>query len=164
MRPARLRSQNQNLIVDHPAATGDSVFQRYVPLLVWIIVLSTLILTPLKILSYGFVPGGDARRHIAKAFTDKSDGQVVMLRPGFTLDHNPGWEWVLRRVQKASGWDLGQMTVFAVVATCLLVIVVALALLADALGIEDGLIHIDEDDLFSIDKTARGHGASREAA
>jgi len=55
-------------------------------------------------------------------------------------------------------------TVFAVVATCLLVIVVALALLADALGIEDGLIHIDEDDLFPIDKTARGHGASHEAA
>jgi hypothetical protein len=101
--------------VENSTATSESFFQRYVPLLVWIIVLSTLILIPLKILSYGFVPGGDARRHIAKAFTDKSDSQVVMLRPGFTLDHNPGWEWVLRRVQKASGWDLSQMTVFAVV-------------------------------------------------
>jgi hypothetical protein len=101
--------------VENPAATGDSVFQRYVPLIVWIIVLFTLLLIPLKILSYGFVPGGDARRHIAKAFTDKSDGEVVLLRPDFTQDHNPGWEWVLRRVQKATGWDIGQMTVFAVV-------------------------------------------------
>ena len=38
------------------------LFQRYVPLIVWIIVLATLFLIPLKILSYGFVPGGDARR------------------------------------------------------------------------------------------------------
>lgn len=54
-------------------------------------------------------------------------------------------------------------TVFAVVATCLLVIVVALALLADALGIEDGLIQIDEDELFCTDNAARGPEASREA-
>ncbi|MGB7767546.1 MAG: hypothetical protein WBN22_01665 [Verrucomicrobiia bacterium] len=101
--------------MENPAGTGGSFFQRYVPLFAWIIVLSTLFLVPLKILSYGFVPGGDARRHIAKAFTDKSDSQVVVLRPGFKLDHNPGWEWVLRRVQKATGWDSGQITVFAVI-------------------------------------------------
>jgi len=112
---ARLRSQNQTLIVENPVATGDSFFQRYVPLIVWIIVLSTLFLIPLKILSYGFVPGGDARRHIAKAFTDKLDSQIVVLRPGFTMDHNPGWGWVLRRVEKATGWNTGQITVFAVI-------------------------------------------------
>lgn len=55
-------------------------------------------------------------------------------------------------------------TVFAVAATCLLVIVVALALLADALGIEDGLIHIDDDELLSIDNAAGGPEASGEAA
>ena len=105
--------------MERPAATGESFFQRYVPLVVWIIVLSTLFLISLKILSYGFVPGGDARRHIAKAFTDKSDGEVVVLRPGFTLDHNPGWEWVLRCVQKATGWHIEQMTMFAVMALLL---------------------------------------------
>jgi hypothetical protein len=110
-----LRSQNQTLILENSAATADTFLQRYVPLAVWIIVLSVLILIPLKILSYGFVPGGDARRHIAKAFTEKSDSQVVILRQGFTMDHNPGWEWILRRVERATGWDLGRMTVFAVV-------------------------------------------------
>ena len=43
--------------------------------------------------------------HIAKAFTDKPDSQIVVLRPEFTLDHNPGWEWMLRRV--APGHRLG---------------------------------------------------------
>ncbi len=98
-----------------PTAIGVSRFQRYVPLIVWVLVLATLFLIPLKILSYGFVPSGDAQKHIAKAFTDKSDNQIVVLRPEFTLDHNPGWEWVLRRVHKATGWNIGQMTVFAVV-------------------------------------------------
>jgi hypothetical protein len=112
---ARLRHQNQILIVQVSTEPGLSRFQRYVPLVVWIFVLSTLFLIPLKILSYGFIPAGDARRHIAKAFTDKSDSQVVVLRPGFTMDHNPGWEWVLRRVQKATGWNIEQMTVFAVI-------------------------------------------------
>jgi hypothetical protein len=112
--------------VENPATTGDSFFQRYVPLVVWIIVLATLFLIPLKILSYGFVPGGDARRHIAKAFTDKSDSQVVVLRSGFKMDHNPGWEWVLRRVERATGWDIGQITVFAVIALLLSVFYSAL--------------------------------------
>jgi hypothetical protein len=77
------------------------------------------LLIPLKILSLGFVPVGDARRHIAKAFTEKSDSQIVVLRPGYALDHNPGWEWVLRHLQKATGWNLEQMTVFAVIALLL---------------------------------------------
>jgi len=55
-------------------------------------------------------------------------------------------------------------TVFVVVATCLLVMVVALALLADALGIDDGLIRIDEDVLLSIDRMARSQETSREPA
>ncbi len=88
--------------------------QRYVPLAVWIVVLATLILIPLKILSYGFVPPGDARRHIAKAFTEKHDSEIIVLRPGFTMDHNPGWEWILRHVQRVTNWNIEGMTVFAV--------------------------------------------------
>jgi len=103
------------LIVQEPTATGTSGFQRYWVLLVWMVVLSTLFLIPLRILSYGFVPGGDARRHIAKASTERADSQIILLRPGFTLDHNPGWEWLLRHVQKATGWNIGQITVFAVI-------------------------------------------------
>jgi len=41
-------------------------------------------------------------------------------------------------------------TIFAVIASCLVAIVAALAALADALGLQDGLIHIDEDALPSL--------------
>ncbi|HXY05535.1 MAG TPA: hypothetical protein VEI05_03230 [Burkholderiaceae bacterium] len=51
-------------------------------------------------------------------------------------------------------------TIFAIVATCLLVIVVALAALADALGIEDGLLHIDESELTLLDEEALSQKAS----
>src|SRR5258708_21215490 len=94
--------------------TKFSFIQRYVPLLAWLIVLSTLFVIPLKILSYAFVPPGDARRHIAKAFTERKDSEIIVLRPRFTMHHNPGWQWALRHAQKATGWDIGQMTVFAV--------------------------------------------------
>ncbi|HZF01932.1 MAG TPA: hypothetical protein VE344_08560 [Methylomirabilota bacterium] len=99
--------------------TRFSFIQRYVPLIAWLIVLSTLFVIPLKILSYGFVPPGDARRHIAKAFTERKDSEIIVLRPGFTMDHNPGWEWVLRHAQEATGANIGQMTVFAVIALLL---------------------------------------------
>src|SRR5689334_9053817 len=95
--------------------TMTGFVERYVPLAVWSIVLATLLLIPFKIASYGFVPPGDARRHIAKAFTDKNDADIVVQRPGFTMDHNPGWEQVLHSVEKVTGWDIEGMTVFAIV-------------------------------------------------
>jgi len=101
-------------------------FQRYVPLIAVGMVLVTLLLIPLRILSYGFVPVGDARRHIAKAFTDKSDNDVIVQRPGFALDHNPGWDWVLRHLRKLTGGNLEQMTVFAIIILLLALFVPAL--------------------------------------
>jgi hypothetical protein len=109
-----------NPVAETSAGSEESSAERYVPLIVWIIVLTTLLLIPLKILSYGFIPGGDARKHIAKAFTDKPDNQIVVLRPEFTMDHNPGWEWVLRHVERPTGWNVEQITVLAVVSSLLI--------------------------------------------
>lgn len=100
--------------------------QRYVPLIVWIIVLATLLFIPFKILSYGFIPPGDARKHLAKAFTEKLDSQIVVLRPGFTMDHNWGWEWFLRRVRQTTDWDIEKLTVFAVITLMLAIFLSAL--------------------------------------
>ncbi len=81
------------------------------------------------------------------------------------------WPLLVPAVSIALWWPIlaflfnaGVATAFAIVATCLLAIVVALALLADALGIEDRLIRIDEEQLLSINKAAHGQTASREAA
>ena len=54
----------------------------------------------------------------------------------------------------AVAFDSHVATIFAIVATCLLVTVVALAMLADSLGIEDGLLHIDESELTLLDEKA----------
>jgi hypothetical protein len=62
--------------------SDESPLARYLPLLAWIIVIVTLLFIPLHILgNYGYVAGGDARRHVAKAFTDKPYTQILLLRP-----------------------------------------------------------------------------------
>src|SRR5690348_10692214 len=81
------------------ATTGAAALTRYVPLLVWTIVLATLLFIPLRIISYGFLAPGDARRHVAKAFTDKPYTELIVMRPEYKMDHSPGWEWLLRAVQ-----------------------------------------------------------------
>jgi len=51
-------------------------------------------------------------------------------------------------------------TMFAIAASCLLAIVLALAALADALGIEDGLLHVDAQDLPPLDESEHSPGPS----
>ena len=46
-------------------------FKRYIPLAVWIAIVFTIILIPLKIISYGFLPMDDALRHAAKTISGK---------------------------------------------------------------------------------------------
>ena len=46
--------------------------RRYVPLAVWVIVILTLLLIPLKIIGYGYIPPDDALRHAGKAVSGKS--------------------------------------------------------------------------------------------
>ncbi len=40
--------------------------RRYVPLAVWVIVILTLLVIPLKIIQYGYLPGDDALRAPAR--------------------------------------------------------------------------------------------------
>lgn len=42
---------------DHPPHPAFEPFRRYVPLVVWVIVVLTLLLVPLKIIGYGYLPG-----------------------------------------------------------------------------------------------------------
>ena len=76
-----------------------------VPLLCWIIVLVTCLLIPVKILSYGYVPVGDARRYVAKAVTEKEYPQIVISGSAYHMDFSPGWEWLLRHLHRATGCD-----------------------------------------------------------
>jgi hypothetical protein len=94
--------------------SNSSPFQRYIPLAVWLVVIVTLVVIPFRILSYGFLPGGDARRHVAKAFTDKPYTEILLLRSDYTMDHSPGWEKILRHLRVTGGLDLNALVVVSV--------------------------------------------------
>lgn len=115
-------------ISDTPATSNPSksVSSRYVPLAVWALVVLTLVLIPLKIASYGLIPAGDARRHVAKAFTAKPYTEILVMRPEYKMDHSPGWETLLRGLHRAFGWNRDALTSFAIVFPLILILLAPL--------------------------------------
>jgi hypothetical protein len=96
-------------------------FRRYVPLAVWIIVALVILLIPLKIIEYGYLPGDDALRHCAKAVSGKSWPEILVVGETFKIDHNLGWHGILGAVHEATGWNAEGLVVFSVVALFILV-------------------------------------------
>lgn len=80
----------------------------------------------LKILSYGYVPIGDARRYVAKAVTDKEYAQILVLGPEYHMDFSPGWEWLLRRLHRSLGIDEDGLMVFSAGGLLLLILAAGL--------------------------------------
>ena len=106
---------------------GPGNIRRFIPVVSLVLALAASIFTCLKILRYGLVPGGDARRHAAKAMTNKEYTDVVVLRPGYTMDHSPGWDWLLRWLHRHVDWNEDALISFSV-AVCLGCITLAPAL------------------------------------
>ncbi|HTL59592.1 MAG TPA: hypothetical protein VL361_28230 [Candidatus Limnocylindrales bacterium] len=88
--------------------------ERYVPLLVVILVLMVVLLSALKIVSYGFIPVDDGLRHVAKAVSGKPWDQIMVMRPGFEIDHNYGWHQILALLHRAFGWGPDVLLTFAI--------------------------------------------------
>jgi hypothetical protein len=86
-----------------------------------------LLFIPLKIISYGILAPGDARRHVAKAFTDKPYTDIIVMRPEYKMDHSPGWEWLLRQLHQKTGWGSDQLMSFSVVSMMLCIFLAPLA-------------------------------------
>jgi len=101
---------------NHPA------LQRYVPLLCWLAVWLTAAFICLKILTYGYLPAGDARRHAAKPFAHKPYSEIVVMRPQYVVDHSPGWEWALGVLQRTLGWNEDALITFSVASMALCVL------------------------------------------
>jgi hypothetical protein len=100
----------------------SAALQRYVPLVCWIASLLTAIFICLKILGYGYMPPGDARRHAAKPLAHKSYSEIVVMRPQYVVDHSPGWEWLLGVLHRCAGWDEDALISFSVASTALAVL------------------------------------------
>src|SRR5438552_2617237 len=91
-------------------------FKRYVPLAVWAIVFFVILVIPLKIIDYGYLPGDDALRHAAKAVSGKSWPEILVLNPVYKMDHEFGWNWLLEKIYQWTNWDTDKLVVFSVVA------------------------------------------------
>ncbi len=104
-------TQNDDLN-NEPAASG---IQRYVPLLIYAIVILTFLCIPLKIISYGFLPPDDALRHAAKAVSGKPWSEILVLSDTYKVDHNFGWHLLLRQIYLWSHCNAETLVVLSVV-------------------------------------------------
>ncbi len=101
--------------------------KRCVPLLVWVVVVSTILFIPFKIIEYGFLPMDDALRHAAKAISGKPWQQILVMRDDMPIDPSPGWQKILEWVHGGFGGNAESLVLFSVVALMLLVMLSALA-------------------------------------
>ncbi|MGD0745165.1 MAG: hypothetical protein ABSA45_08415 [Verrucomicrobiota bacterium] len=97
-----------------------AALRRYVPLAVWVIVLLTLLMIPLRIIKYGYLPGDDALRHAAKAVSDKPWSEILVLNHTYQIDHEFGWNLLLGRIHHWENWDAEALVIFSVVALFIL--------------------------------------------
>ena len=69
-----------------------------IPLLINCVIFLVIILIPLKIMGYGFLPLDDALRHVGKVISGKSWEDIIILRKGIALDDHPGYHALLGAV------------------------------------------------------------------
>ncbi len=100
--------------------------RRYVPLAAWAIALLAVLLIPLKIVGYGYLPEDDALRHAAKAVSGKTWPEILVLNPVYKMDHEFGWNWLLTKLHGLENWDAESLVIFSVVALFVLVNVAGL--------------------------------------
>jgi hypothetical protein len=101
--------------------------RRYVPLTVWVIVVLVIIVIPLKIISYGYLPGDDALRHAARAVSGKPWSEILVLNPVYKIDHEFGWNWLLGRIHVLGNWNADALVIFSVVFLFVLLNIAGLA-------------------------------------
>lgn len=89
--------------------------RRYVPLTVWVVVVMTLILIPLKIISYDYLPQDDALRAAGKAVSGKSWQQILVLNDVYKIDHEYGWSLLLSKIHTVFNADADAIVIFSVV-------------------------------------------------
>jgi hypothetical protein len=100
--------------------------KRSIPLVVWVSAIFVILFIPLQIINKGFLPNDDALRFAAKAVSGKTWQQILVMRNGFTLDPNPGWQAFLQWLHDCWGCGSGLLLIFSVVFLMALVMCCAL--------------------------------------
>lgn len=102
---------------------------RWVPLVVVVTVLATLLLVPLKIAGNGYQPPDDCLRHCAKIIAAKPWPEILVLRPEIRMDTHPGWHLILGWVHRVTDINLDGLVFFSVVSLFILLVMVPVPLL-----------------------------------
>jgi hypothetical protein len=89
--------------------------KRYVPLAVWTIALLTVLMIPLRIIQYGYLPPDDALRHAGKAVSGKPWPEILVLNGTYKIDHEFGWSLLLEKIHLWTNWDAEYLVIFSVV-------------------------------------------------
>lgn len=105
----------------HYSGVEASGIRRYVPLLVWAIIILVILTIPLTIISYGYLPPDDALRDTAQAVCGKPWSEILVLGNPYTLDHEFGWHALLRQSHLWTNCDAEGLVVCSVVALFTLV-------------------------------------------
>ena len=85
-----------------------------VPLIVVSLSVLVLLLIPLKIISYGYIPTDDAMRHVAKAISGLDWDKILVIREDIKMDSHPGWHAILTAVHKAANLPADDLMVFSI--------------------------------------------------
>jgi len=95
----------------------DTLAERLLRSGLLVLCLAIFLLVPLRILSYGYMPGDDALRHSAHAVDGRNWNEVILLNPEFRpeMDSHPGWHSLLRQVHLRTGWSPDALVYFSVV-------------------------------------------------
>src|ERR1700691_951505 len=77
-----------------------------------ILMVVTFLFMGWKIIRYGYLPPGDVLRDAAQAITGKPFKDVIVMFPGYTMNHNPGWSWFMHQMHLKAGLGEDQLVAF----------------------------------------------------
>ena len=98
----------------------ESLLKSREAMLGWLLTVICLLYIPVKITSYGWIPQDDALRHAAHGVNEKTWGEVILIRPEFDVDHNPGWHSILRFMHRNFDMNQEDLLLFSVIGLYLL--------------------------------------------
>ncbi|EFK08361.1 gram-positive signal peptide protein, YSIRK family [delta proteobacterium NaphS2] len=95
-------------------------YHQFVPILILILCLSTILMGTLRITGHGFEPYDDALRHVAKVVSGKAWSEILVVRPEITMDSHPGWHAILKGFKILASGEPDDLLVFSVASLFLL--------------------------------------------
>jgi hypothetical protein len=90
---------------DSETEASPSGINRYVPHLVGLMIILVAVVIPVKILCLGYLPEDDGLRYAAKAVSGKSWPEILVMGGNYTVDHNFGYDLLLRQIYLLAHWD-----------------------------------------------------------